>query len=218
MPKSTFALAVAAMLALAGYLLASGIGQLLRSSVAVRDAALPVSSLPLRGPAALQVTEDRVQSARPILDRNPFDSTSPRPLDMPSTPEEAGASGAPTCADATPADLARIRRRSATAFEVDNAIVDKVLESQAALMRVTRMVPLPQGRARPGILPFCVTPRTLLGALAFEDGDRILKVNDLDIASPEKALDAYGRLRSAGHLRVQVNRRGRGVSLNFNIP
>jgi general secretion pathway protein C len=37
------------------------------------------------------------------------------------------------------------------------------------------------------------------------------------MASPEKALEAYARLRTAEKLTVSVNRRGQPVTIEFNI-
>ena len=58
---------------------------------------------------------------------------------------------------------------------------------------------------------------TLLGMLGLENGDRLQAINGFEMASPEKALEAYARLRTADHLTVQVNRRGQNVNLDFNI-
>jgi general secretion pathway protein C len=37
------------------------------------------------------------------------------------------------------------------------------------------------------------------------------------MTSPEKALEAYARLRTADHLTVQVNRKGQNTNLDYNI-
>jgi len=68
-----------------------------------------------------------------------------------------------------------------------------------------------------GIRLFGVRPDTLLGALGLENGDRLQSINGFDMASPEKVLEAYARLRTADHLIVQVNRRGQNVNIDFDI-
>jgi hypothetical protein len=40
---------------------------------------------------------------------------------------------------------------------------------------------------------------------------------DAGSSSPEKALEAYARLRTADQLVVQVNRRGSNTNLDYNI-
>ena len=64
---------------------------------------------------------------------------------------------------------------------------------------------------------FGVRPDTLLGTLGMENGDRLQTINGFDMASPEKALEAYARLRQADKLTVQVNRRGQNINLDYNI-
>ena len=42
-------------------------------------------------------------------------------------------------------------------------------------------------------------------------------INGFEIASPEKALEAYARLRTASRLRVQLNRAGKPIEINLHI-
>ena len=115
-------------------------------------------------------------------------------------------------------DIAKgVRRVSATEFDVDRGVVDKILENQAELMRQARIVPEQENGKVVGIRLFGVRPETLLGTLGMENGDRLEKINGFDMASPEKALEAYARLRTADHLTVSVNRRGQEMNLDYNI-
>jgi general secretion pathway protein C len=131
----------------------------------------------------------------------------------PSAPP-APASGPPGVSD----DIKKgIQRVSATEFNVDRGIVDKILENQAELMRQARIVPEQENGKVVGIRLFGVRPDTLLGTLGMENGDRLEKINGFDMTSPEKALEAYARLRVADHLTVSVNRRGQATNLDFNV-
>jgi general secretion pathway protein C len=62
-----------------------------------------------------------------------------------------------------------------------------------------------------------IRPDTLLGTLGMENGDRLQQINGFDMTSPEKALEAYARLRTADKLTVQVTRRGQLTNLDYNI-
>ena len=42
-------------------------------------------------------------------------------------------------------------------------------------------------------------------------------INGYDMTSPEKALEAYARLRTSEKLTVQVNRKGTNMNLDYNI-
>ena len=84
-------------------------------------------------------------------------------------------------------------------------------------MRQARIVPEQENGKVVGIRLFGVKPDTLLGTLGMENGDRLEKINGFDMTSPEKALEAYARLRTADHLTVSVNRRGQETNLDYNI-
>lgn len=110
-----------------------------------------------------------------------------------------------------------IQRVSANEFNIDRGVVDKILENQAELMRQARIVPEQENGKVVGIRLFGVRPDTLLGTLGMENGDRLQTINGFDMTSPEKALEAYARLRTADHLTIQVNRKGQDQNIDYNI-
>lgn len=137
--------------------------------------------------------------------------TTPAPVAAPA-PMPAGGAGA------VPEDIKKgIQRVSANEFNVDRGIVDKILENQAELMKQARIVPEQENGKVVGIRLFGVRPDTLLGTLGMENGDRLQAINGFDMTSPEKALEAYARLRTADHLTVQVNRRGSNMNIDYNV-
>jgi general secretion pathway protein C len=137
-----------------------------------------------------------------------------KPVDAPPPPAPVAAGGA----GAVPPDIAKgIVRISANEFNIDRGVVDKILENQADLMRQARIVPEQENGKVVGIRLFGVRPDTLLGTLGMENGDRLQTINGFDMTSPEKALEAYARLRTADHLTIQVNRRGQNQNIDYNI-
>ena len=110
-----------------------------------------------------------------------------------------------------------IQRIGPNEFNVDRGVVDKILENQAELMRQARIVPEQENGKVVGIRLFGVRPDTLLGTLGMENGDRLEKINGFDMTSPEKALEAYARLRTADHLTISLNRKGQAQNLDYNI-
>lgn len=116
-----------------------------------------------------------------------------------------------------PALAKGIQKISPNEFNIDRGVVDKILENQSELMRQARIVPEQENGKVVGIRLFGVRPDTLLGVLGMENGDRLQTINGFDMASPEKALEAYARLRTADKLVVQVNRRGQNMNLDYNI-
>jgi general secretion pathway protein C len=138
----------------------------------------------------------------------------PPPVAAAPAPPPPGAGGP----GSVPPEIAKgIQRISANEFNIDRSVVDKVLENQADLMRNARIVPEQENGKTVGIRMFGIRPDTLLGVLGFENGDRIQSLNGFDIANPEKALEAYARLRTADHLTVSINRRGSGMNVDYNI-
>jgi len=151
---------------------------------------------------------------------------------FPTATPEASAKGAPAAKSAptaapppppgtpaaVPEDIKKsIQKVSATEYNVDRSAIDKILENQQLIMRSARIVPETENGKTVGIRLFGVRQDSLLGLIGIENGDRLERINGFDVASPEKALEAYARLRSADKLTVQVNRRGQPTTLDFHI-
>jgi len=136
----------------------------------------------------------------------------PKPAEAAPPPPTKG--GAPAL---DPALAKGIQRRSATEWDIDRGVVDKILENQSELMRQARIVPEQENGKVVGIRLFGVRPETLLGTLGMEQGDRLQTINGFDMASPEKALEAYARLRTADRLTISLNRRGQNMNLDYYI-
>jgi general secretion pathway protein C len=146
-----------------------------------------------------------------------------------TAPPPAAASAAPSAsaevapapsrgAPSVPTDIAsKIKKISDTEFHVDHAVIDNILEHQADLMKSARIVPEQKDGKMVGIRLFGIRPDTLLGTLGIQNGDRLESINGFDMASPEKALEAYARLRTASSLNVKVNRRGAPMSIDYQI-
>lgn len=106
---------------------------------------------------------------------------------------------------------------SETEFLVDRRVVDRALESQADLTRMVRIVPESDGGKVVGIRLFGVRPGTLLYLIGFQNGDRLESVNGLDVGTPEHALEAYARFRTAPDISVVLNRRGSPTRLDYHL-
>lgn len=142
------------------------------------------------------------------------EDTAPKPVVAAAPTADTSKGGAPGI---DPAISKGIQRVSATEFNIDRSVVDKILENQADLMKQARIVPEQENGKLVGIRLFGVRQDTLLGVLGMENGDRLQTINGFDMTSPEKALEAYARLRTADHLTVQINRKGANTNLDYNI-
>ena len=307
--KRYFPAVICVMIAIAAYFQASGIGQLVASSIASGAAALTAHSVAPKPPVAAATARDHETSAERILGRNPFDSVT-GPLDganlalsLPTTlppentdpykdpvcdsakvvlitaaddpewsfaaiagtdgkaqlrrlgdevgpstvhaivwdtvwlmqngsrcrlqlfPEKGQTKEAPKAAESKPKGgsklsdeiSSKIKKVSEAEFNIERSVVDTILENQAELMKSARIVPEKEGDKVVGIRLFGIKPDSLLGVLGLENGDRLQAINGFDMASPEKALEAYARLRTADHLTVAINRKGKNQNIDFNI-
>jgi general secretion pathway protein C len=139
----------------------------------------------------------------------------------PSTPAPApvaAANSSRSSAPQVPASITdKIAKISETQFKIDRSVIDSILENQAQLMRTARIVPEQKDGKTVGIRLFGIRSDTLLGTLGMQNGDRLEQINGFDMASPEKALEAYARLRTATSLTVQLTRRGKPLTIDYQI-
>lgn len=170
-------------------------------------------------PAAWLVGNDKLCQALLFSEKaqKAKEASAPAPAPAPraATPAvNARASAAP----ALPPEIAsKISKVSDTEFNVDRSVIDNVLENQAQLMRSARLVPEQKDGKTVGINLYGIRPDTLLGTLGLQNGDRLEQINGFDIANPEKALEAYARLRTASQLTVQITRAGKPTTIAVHI-
>lgn len=133
-----------------------------------------------------------------------------------AAPAPVASSGPPGSLD--PAIAKGIRKVGANEYDIDRSVVDKILENQAELMKTARIIPDKEGDKVKGVRMFGIKSGSLLSLLGMENGDRLQTINGFDVSSPEKALEAYARLRAgADKLQLQINRRGADTNLDYNI-
>jgi general secretion pathway protein C len=132
-------------------------------------------------------------------------------------PADTGAVKKPSKSKVPEEISSKIHKVSDNEFNVERAVIDSILENQADLMRSARIVPEKEGDKVVGIRLFGIRADSLLGTLGIENGDRLGSINGFEMGDPQKALEAYSKLRTADHLTVSVNRRGKPMNIDFNI-
>jgi general secretion pathway protein C len=119
---------------------------------------------------------------------------------------------------ALPKELAaKIQKISEREFNVDRTAFDTILEKQAELMRSTRIFPVSQDGKVVGYRLLRVASGSLLGTLGLRNGDQIRSINGLELTDPQRALEAYARLRTADNLSVALQREGKDMTIDFHI-
>ena len=121
---------------------------------------------------------------------------------------------------AVPDDIkAGIKKISDTEIHVERSVVDKILapENQTLLMRSVRISPEQKDGKVLGVRLHGVRSDSLLGVLGLKSGDVLQSINGFEMGSPEKALEAYARLRTANSLAVKVQRAGKPTDIDIQI-
>ena len=153
-----------------------------------------------------------------LFAKQPEVSAQPAAAAPAAEPEAPAETPPPKGAKPVPDDIKnKIQKVSDSEFHVDRSVVDRILADQAELMRSARIVPEKKDGKVVGIRLFGIRQDTLLGTLGLQNGDRLETINGFDMASPEKALEAYARLRTANNLNVKINRRGQTQSIDYRI-
>ncbi len=146
-----------------------------------------------------------------------------------SSPPPAVAAAAPPPPPAPPpeggnpeADLASavdrgVKRVDDSHYEIDRALVDKILGDPATVMRQARIVPSIVNGKPNGFKMYAIRPNSVFAKIGMQNGDTISSINGFDMTSPDKALEVYTKVRSASALSVSIVRRGQPVSMEYSI-
>ncbi|GAB4308076.1 MAG: hypothetical protein Kow0090_22530 [Myxococcota bacterium] len=110
----------------------------------------------------------------------------------------------------------RVRKEGDTTV-VEQGMIDDAMANMADTLRQAKMRPHKQGGKMVGFKFQKIKNGSMLEALGFKQGDIITKINGMDLASPDKALEVYGRLRSSKEFFVEVIRGGKPQKLDFSL-
>ena len=152
----------------------------------------------------------------------------PAPAAAPPPPEVSAAVPPPAAATPTPGLVASgsiseteldsgIKAEGETKFTVQRSFVDRVLQNQAEIMRSARIVPHEENGQVIGVKLYGIRRNSLLGKLGLQNGDLLRTINGFEMSSPDTALEAYAKLRTASNLSVAVVRRGRPMTVDYDI-
>jgi general secretion pathway protein C len=132
-------------------------------------------------------------------------------------PAAAKPAAKPKGDDVPDAILKGIHKKSETESDVDRAALEAILENPTGLMKSVRVVPEKKGDKVVGLRLFGIKDDSVLGALGVQNNDQLQSINGFDMADPQKALEAYTRLRTADALTVTIERHGQPMTLSVNI-
>ncbi|MCB9545386.1 MAG: PDZ domain-containing protein [Myxococcales bacterium] len=110
-----------------------------------------------------------------------------------------------------------VKKTGANAYEIDRQMLNEQLEDLNALSRQARVIPHYRDGKPQGFKIVGVRPGSLYSQIGVRSGDILKSVNGEEISSPNKALELYEKLKNSDNVAVDVERRGRKVTLDYQI-
>jgi general secretion pathway protein C len=84
-------------------------------------------------------------------------------------------------------------------------------------MKAARVIPHEEDGRVVGVRLYGVRRTSLLGRLGIRNGDMLRTINGFDMTSPDTALEAYTRLRTADKLTLAVKRQNKDMTIEYGI-
>ena len=139
-------------------------------------------------------------------------------LDRPQPAPGAPAVAAAPSTDPFSAELDKgIKKLGEHNYEVQRATVDSLLGNMGALAKGARIVPETRDGKPAGFRLFSVRPDGPFAKIGLLNGDVVSAINGLEMTSPDQALLAYTKLKTANHLSVAIERNGQKITKDYNI-
>ena len=137
-----------------------------------------------------------------------------------ATEVEAGAEAASLAFDPealTQEVLRSIREISPAEHAITQRGLELFLDNEPVLLRSARIVPELASGKPIGVRLFGVRADGVLGRLGFENGDRVERVMGKSLGTPEQALEAFGAMRQAKVITIDISRRGTPKKLTVRV-
>lgn len=106
----------------------------------------------------------------------------------------------------------KIKQVGENQWVVERGAVEQIIANYAKLAGSLRTRPTKEGMRLSGL-----KPDNILSKLGMKNGDLLQSINGFDMSDPEKAVDAYAKLRSAGKLDITVARDGSPFTVGISI-
>ncbi len=110
-----------------------------------------------------------------------------------------------------------IKKVDSTHYEVDRALVDKLMSNPMAVGRGARIVPSVRNGKANGFKLYAIRRNSLYAKLGLKNGDTVQAVNGFELTTPDKVLEVYTKVKEASNLSISMTRRGKPLTLNYNI-
>lgn len=132
----------------------------------------------------------------------------------PMTPPAAVATQPPPVAANNPVAVAR---QGGGSYIIDQRALNAALDSPAQAMSDARLLPSQKDGKVEGFRASEVKPNGVFSMIGIKNGDVILRLNDLPMDSPDKALQSFVALKGQNRLKLDLIRDGQPATFNYDI-
>jgi hypothetical protein len=101
-----------------------------------------------------------------------------------------------------------IREVAEHTYELSGADLDAAFARPGELTRQARVVPAFRDGLPQGFTLFAIQPGSFFEKLGLQSGDVVRRINGQTLDAPDKALEAFTRMREARLIRIELERRG----------
>lgn len=157
-----------------------------------------------------------IERARVLLmNSGRLEYISPTATDALPSAMEPRATTPPASTDPKPSiDVRQLGPRS---YEVSRKDLDVALANPSELLMQARVVPAMRNGEPQGFKLFSIRPGSLYGRIGLQNGDVLQRINGLSLASAERGLEAFQKLRESSHIELEVERNGQPMRLTYSM-
>jgi hypothetical protein len=112
---------------------------------------------------------------------------------------------------------AEIKRKDDSHYTITRRGADAIIASVSSIARTLRVVPESKGGKPLGFRLAGLKQRSVVTRFGFQNGDLVQALNGNDLTTPDKALEAYGKFRTAGAIQVSFVRMGKPLTVEVKI-
>jgi hypothetical protein len=112
---------------------------------------------------------------------------------------------------------AGIRRIDDTHYEITRGLANQLVSDPSVVLRGARVVPSYADGKPNGLKLYAIRPRSFFARVGLANGDTIRTVNALPVTTPDEALAAYDKVKSASAFVLEGIRRGQPLTLVIKV-
>lgn len=184
---------------------------------------------PMTQKQAIQLFIDGVQSTGLVVKQKPSTFTislGPRMPkacpDLTASSDEPWKTAPPPTPDPDAEKLAELvdkgtRKIDDTHYEIKESLIDAILANPMAIAKGARVVPAMKNGKAAGIKLYAIRPTSFYAKIGFANGDTVKSINGMELTSADKGLEIYTKLRDAKKLEIEIDRRGKPMTLAITI-